>query len=171
MANSFYEMAKERWSVRNYKDEQIKPEEMQKILEAGNYAPSACNYQPQRILVLQSKEAIETVRALTHWAFNAPTVLLICSDIRESWKNIDGADSWETDAVICTTQMMYAAWEQGIGSCWVRGIDSNAFARAFRIPDYLRIVAMMPMGYPSDNAKPSNWHWKRKQLDETVTFV
>ena len=73
---TFLDMTKERWSVRRFKDEQISADHMARIQEAGRNAPSACNYQPQRMLVLQSAEAISTIRALTHWAFNAPTVII-----------------------------------------------------------------------------------------------
>ena len=97
---TFLDMAKERWSVRKFTDEQISPEHMERILEAGRHAPSACNYQPQRVLVLQSPAAIAKIRSLTHWAFNAPTVLLVCADLAESWKNVDGCDSAEIDATI-----------------------------------------------------------------------
>ncbi|MDO4808066.1 MAG: nitroreductase family protein [Coriobacteriales bacterium] len=111
-------MTRERWSVRKFKPEQILPEHMERILEAGRNAPSACNYQPQRVLVLQSDEAIATVRAITHWAFNAPTVLLVCADLAESWKNVDGADSAEVDATIALDHMMMEAyWRWLVSLC------------------------------------------------------
>ena len=80
---TFLDMARERWSVRKFAPEQISDEHMARILEAGRNAPSACNYQPQRVLVLQSDKAIAKVRSLTHWAFNAPTVLLVAL----TWRN------------------------------------------------------------------------------------
>ena len=97
---TFLEMTRERWSVRKFAPEQISDDHMARILEAGRNAPSACNYQPQRVLVMQSEEAIARVRSITHWAFNAPTVLLVCADLTESWKNVDGCDSAEVDATI-----------------------------------------------------------------------
>lgn len=80
-STAFLDMTRERWSVRRFAPEQISDEHMSRILEAGRNAPSACNYQPQRILVLQSDQAIATVRSVTHWAFNAPTS---CSYARTS---------------------------------------------------------------------------------------
>lgn len=168
---TFLDMAHERWSVRRFKEEQIAEQDMAKILEAGRWAPSACNYQPWRTLVLQSDEAIAKIRSLTGWAFNAPTVLLICSDMAESWKCADGCDSVEMDACICTTLMMMEAWELGVGSTWVRGFDERVMHAAFDLPETWKVVAMMPMGYPADIAKPSRWHFKRKPIEETVTFL
>lgn len=163
---AFLDMSRERWSVRRFAPEQISKEHMARILEAGRNAPSACNYQPQRVLVLQSDEAIAAVRSVTHWAFNAPTVLLVCADLAESWKNVDGADSAEVDAAIALDHMMMEAWECGVGSTWVRGFDERVMRQAFGIPATWKVVAMMPMGYPADNAKPSNWHFRRKSLEE-----
>lgn len=168
---TFLEMARERWSVRKFTDEQINTEHMKRILEAGRNAPSACNYQPWRVLVMQSEEAIGRVRSVTHWAFNAPTVLLVCANLTESWKNSDGCDSAEVDAAIFTTLVMMEAWELGVGTTWVRGFDERVMRAAFNVPDSWKIVAMMPMGYPADNARPSNWHFARKPVEETCAFI
>ena len=167
----FLDLARERWSVRRFAPEQVSQEHMERILEAGRFAPSACNYQPQRIFVLQSDEAIATIRAFTHWAFNAPTVLMVCSDTNESWKNVDGHDSAEVDAAIALTHIMMEAWELGVGTTWVRGFDARELAKTFDLPANLRPVALMPMGYPAEKAKPSNWHWRRKPAEELYRFV
>lgn len=168
---AFLDLACSRWSVRKFEPTQISDEHMGRILEAGRVAPSACNYQPQRVLVLQSDEAIAAVRQITHWAFNAPTVLLMCADLAESWKNVDGADSAEVDAAIALDHMMMEAWECGVGSTWVRGFDERVMRAACGIPATWKIVAMMPMGYPSQNARPSSWHYKRKSVEELYRFV
>ena len=168
---SFLDMTHERWSVRRFAQEQISDEHMSRILEAGRNAPSACNYQPQRVLVLQSDEAISRVRSVTHWAFDAPTVLLACADLTESWKNVDGADSAEVDAAIALDHMMMEAWECGVGSTWVRGFDERIMRQAFNIPPAWKVVAMMPMGYPAENARPSKWHFNRKSAEELYRFM
>ena len=167
----FLDMTRDRWSVRRFAPEQISAEHMSRILEAGRNAPSACNYQPQRVLALQSEEALATVRSVTHWAFDAPTVLLVCADLAESWKNVDGADSAEVDAAIALDHMMMEAWECGVGSTWVRGFDERVMRQAFGIPATWEVVAMMPMGYPAENARPSGWHFKRKSTEELYRFL
>lgn len=167
----FLDMTRDRWSVRRFAPEQISAEHMSRILEAGRNAPSACNYQPQRVLVLQSEEALAAVRSVTHWAFNAPTVLLVCADLTESWKNVDGADSAEVDAAIALDHMMMEAWECGVGSTWVRGFDERIMRQAFGIPATWKVVALMPMGYPAKNARPSGWHFKRKSTEELYRFM
>ena len=170
-ADTFAKMAENRWSVRKFLPEQISEEDMTAILEAGRHAPSACNYQPQRILVLQSDEAIARIRSLTHWAFNAPTVILMCADTTVSWKNVDGCDSAEVDATIALDHMMMAAWERGVGSTWVRGFDERIIRAAFNLPANWKVVALMPMGYPADTAKPSSWHFRRQSAEDLNFFL
>ena len=83
------ELAENRYSVRKYSDKQISKEDMDMILHAGQVAPTAMNCQSHRIFVLQSDEAQGKVRAVTHFHYNAPTVLLICMNTDESYKSVD----------------------------------------------------------------------------------
>lgn len=170
--NSFLELAENRYSVRRFSDRQIDKAQLDRILRAGQVAPTAANMQPQRIIVIQSAEAITTVRKITPFAFNAPTVLLICADMAEVCVVVDGHNSGPIDAAIVTTQMMLQAWDEGIGSCWVRGFDKNIVMRAFGLPDYIEPVAMLPIGYPAEGSKPvKQWHESRKPLEETVQYI
>ena len=123
--NTFFELAESRYSVRKFEEREIEEDQLERILRAGQIAPTGANRQPQRIFVLQSPEAIEKVRSLTRYAFNAPTVLLICADFDDAWTGVDGHNCAVTDAVIVITHMMLAAWDEGIGSCWVRGFEKN----------------------------------------------
>ena len=84
MYQNFLDLAESRYSVRNYSDRPIEQEKLDRILRAGQVAPTAANRQPQRIFVLKSNEAMETARFVTKYCFNAPTALLICYDKRRS---------------------------------------------------------------------------------------
>lgn len=86
----FFTLAKNRYSVRKFSERSVEPEKLEKVLEAARVAPTAHNYQPFRIYVLKSKDAIAKIRELTPCAFNAPIVLMvtICRDEHGSmnWK-------------------------------------------------------------------------------------
>lgn len=82
----FLELVTNRYSVRKFENTDIEKAKLAKILEAGRVAPTACNRQPQRILVLQSKENLEKLKKCTPFHFDAPIALLICVDIDKSWK-------------------------------------------------------------------------------------
>ena len=81
----FLELAAKRYSVRKFREEKVRQEDLDKILKAGMLAPTAHNDQPQRILVINSDEALEKLKKCTACHFNAPTALLICSDKDACW--------------------------------------------------------------------------------------
>jgi nitroreductase len=168
----FLELACERYSVRKYSDKQIEDEKLEKILKAAQVAPTGNNFQPQRVFVIKSEEGLEKIRSFTPYCFNAPIVLLICSDNNVSWKAVDGHDSGPIDAAISITQMMLEAFDEGIGSCWVRGFDKNVLIDVFDLPSNLEPVALLPIGYPSDDSIPlKGFSDVRKPLDEMVEYL
>ena len=61
----FTNLIEERCSVRSFKPGHLPREVLEKILRAGHLAPTGCNYQPQRILVLNTDESMEKLRACT----------------------------------------------------------------------------------------------------------
>ena len=167
----FNKLIDERYSVRSFKNEHLKQEVIDKILEAGHKAPTGCNYQPQRILVLNTDEAIEKLKNCTKCHFNAPTAMLVCHNKEESWKRVyDGALSSPVDAVIVTTYMMLAAQNEGVGSCWVMHFDPAKMRESFNIPENIEPAALLVMGYPSENAKPIDMHYQFRPMSETVTY-
>lgn len=167
----FEKLIDERYSVRKFKSEHLEQTVIDKILEAGHKAPTGCNYQPQRILVLNTDESIEKLKECTKCHFNAPTAMLVCHNRDESWKRMyDGALSSPVDAVIVTTYMMLAAQNEGVGTCWVMHFDPAKMCETFSIPVNVEPVALLVMGYPSDDAKPLDLHFKSRPIDETVTY-
>ena len=170
----FLELARARWSVRSFSSRQVEPEKLDLILKAGQLAPTAVNYQPQKIYVLQSSDALNKIRSITKSTYNAPTVLLVCYDSRLSWKSpfVEGYDCGEMDASIVCTHMMLEAWDIGIGSCWVLLFDPALVITAFNLPPYIVPVCLLPIGYPATNAKPyAPWHDVFRPLSETVKFL
>lgn len=164
----FLQLAEERYSVRHYSQKEIESEKLDKILRAAQVAPTAANYQPQRIFVLKSEEALEKAKTVTPYCFNAPVVLLICYDKDVSWKAVDGHDSGVVDASIAITQMMLEAWDLGIGSVWVRGYDKRVLDEVFELPSNLESVALLPIGYPSEKARPAPLHARKYPIEHFV---
>ena len=167
----FEKIITERYSVRNFKPEHLPQTVIDKILEAGHKAPTGCNYQPQRILVLNTDESITKLKNCTKCHFNAPTAMLVCHNKDESWvRKYDYALSSPVDAVIATTYMMLAAQNEGIGTCWVMHFDPVALRKTFNIPDNVEPIALLVMGYPSDDAKPLDLHHRFRPMDEVAFY-
>lgn len=169
----FSELINSRFSVRAFSDKKIEDEKLQTILEAAKSAPTACNNQPQRLYVLQSGEAIQKLESVTKFVFGAKTVIIFTSVKEEEWKNPFTKEyhTGEIDVSIVCTQAMLQAWELGIGSCWVGYFDPEKVQKAFAIPKTEQIVAILPLGYPAENAKPAPAHFSRKPLEETVKYL
>lgn len=169
----FEKVIKERYSVRKYKAEMISDEELGKILEAGMVAPTGCNYQPQRIYVLKSKEAVAKIRTLSKCAFDAPVVLIVALDDNADWKSPleAGCRAGVQDVSIVADHMMLAAWNIGIGSCWVNYFKPSEVKAAFNLPENETPVLLMTLGYPAEDAKPMQLHYASKQADELVKVL
>ncbi|MBR1852596.1 MAG: nitroreductase family protein [Lachnospiraceae bacterium] len=170
----FLELVKGRYSVRKFTDKQVEQEKLDKILEAGNVAPTAVNYQPQKIYVLQSKEALEKARSVCPCTYDAPTVLLFAYDDDKDWDNPKqaGIHSGQQDVSIVATHIMLEAWELGIASCWVNLFPNDEAAKAFGLPENEKVVLMMPLGYAAGDAKPvEKWHFGYKAISETVSYL
>ena len=165
---NFLEIVNKRYSERFFDTKQIEQEKLDKILEAGRLVPTACNYQPQRFYVLKSKIALEFAATVTSFTYNSPLIILVCYDKNEVWKNKieEGYNSGEQDIAIAATTMMYEAESLGIHSLWIRGFNSKTASDVFKLPENIVPGMMLALGYPSEKSKPSDWHFKRKKLDE-----
>ena len=168
----FLTLAQERYSVRKFDSRPVAKEDIERILRAGQVAPTACNFQPQRIFVLQSEDALAKMRICTKCHFDAPLGLLVCYDSNQSWKRkFDGQDSGWVDASIVTTHMMLAAHELGVGSTWVMYFDPAAMRAEFELPENLIPAALLVMGYPASDAEVNPLHLQKKAIVETVTYL
>lgn len=167
----FMKLAKDRYSVRKFENKHLEQDIIDRILECGHIAPTGCNFQPQRILVMNTDEAIEKLKGCTKCHFDAPTAMLVCYNKEESWvRKYDGALSAPIDASIVCTHMMLMAHSLGVGTCWVMHFDPTAMRNAFNIPDNFEPVALLVMGYPHADAKPIEMHEKTRPLDEVVVY-
>ena len=130
----FNELIQSRYSERHFATTPIEPEKLQRILEAGRVAPTARNLQPQRILVVQSKEGLEKMDLCTRCRFGAPVVLVLAYDLEVASYNPDVVEFGIVDTSIAATHMMLQAQDLGIHSCWVGLIDPPELRRQFQIP-------------------------------------
>lgn len=165
----FLKLAQERFSVRKYDARPVEPEKLEQVLEAGRLAPTAVNFQPQRILVLDTPESMDKLKACTPYYFGAPVALLVCYDAGVSWKRaLDGADSGAVDASIVGTHMLLEAAAIGLGTVWVGNFDIPKLRAAFGMPEQMEPVALIYLGYAAADCTPSPKHGDRLPLTKTV---
>ncbi|HML47638.1 MAG TPA: nitroreductase family protein [Clostridia bacterium] len=167
----FLKLAADRYSVRKFSDKPIERETLEQILKAGYLAPTACNLQPQRILVIQSEEAVAKMHRCTKSHFGAPAALLVCYDKKICWKrSYDKKPSGEIDASIVTTHMMLEAASLGVGTTWVMHFNPEAIREEFKLPDNIEPVALLVMGHPAPDAEPYPGHTQFRPMEELVFY-
>lgn len=169
---SFLELSKERYSVRKFTDDKVESDKLEQILLAGRYAPTATNSQPQRIYIADSEDSMSKLAECTPYCFNAKTAIILCYDKNESWKRKhDNYDGGTIDASIVGTHMMMQIADMGLGTTWVGYFDSDKLKEVFQLEENIIPVGIFPIGYIADDSEPSQKHYIRKELDETVTFI
>lgn len=166
----FETLAQERYSLRKFSDRAVEPEKLARVLEAGRNAPTAHNNQPQRIFVLKSAAALEKADACAGSHFHPPVMLAVCYDADAAWvRENDGKNHGEIDATIAVAQMMLQAADLGLGTTYVGMFDPAALLAAFPEMAGFTPIALLPLGYPAEDAHPARLHQERKPLAELVT--
>ena len=165
----FQKVIRERMAVRKFKDEQIKKEELDSILEAGRLAPTAKNIQPQKIYVVQSKEGIEKIDKVSPCRYNAPTVLVVCSDKDIAFKK-ENYSTYEMDACIVATHMMLEATNIGLGNIWIEFFDAEKLKQEFNLDNNIEPICLIPIGYTADDYTGNPMHNVRKDIDDIVEY-
>lgn len=188
----FMDISKMRMAVRSFDEKPVEEEKLMKILEAGRWSPTAVNAQPQRILVLNTPEALAKVKefcsysrdekyiALTkecedkenkrnNYYYGAPLVLFVAYDEEVCWKHPQsGKSSGSTDATIVATHMMLEAASIGLGSVWISYFDEEKAKRSLNLPEHWVPLCMLYIGYPSIDFKPNPlMSGKRLPLEKT----
>ena len=166
----FETVIKTRTATRKFKDKLVEDEKINKILEAGRLAPTAKNFQPQKIYVAKSKEALEKIDKVSPCRYNAPTVLIVCSDKSIAWAK-DDYSTYEMDACIVATHMMLEATNIGIDNICIEMFDKVALKQEFNLSDNIEPICLIPIGYKTDDCPVNPMHNKRKDLSETVKFI
>ncbi len=153
----------ERRSCRKYSTTQIKEEELNSVLKAGEYAPTGMGRQSPIILVLQNKEKVEKLSKLNAKImgtdkdpfYGAPTVLIVLTD-----KNIG---TYKEDGSLVLGNLMNAAYSIGLGSCWIHRAkeefetdEGKELLKEWNIPENYVGIGHCVLGYPEEKseAKP-----------------
>ena len=164
----FWELIKQRYSVRAYKSEPVENEKLQKVLEAARLAPTACNLQPFQLIVVHTKGRENELHRIygASWFMQAPIVICACGKPSESWVRQDGDNYCDVDVTIAMDHLILAAANMGLGTCWIGAFNAEAAREILGLPDDVKPIAFTPLGYPDDKARLKN----RKSIDELVRY-
>lgn len=170
---TFIELAKRRYSCRNYDRRPVEQDKLELILEAGRIAPSAVNLQPWHFIVIRDKENLSKIHSVYHreWFQTAPCVIVICGDHNKSWKRKqDGKDHCDIDIAIAVDHMTLQATELGLATCWICNFEKEKTISTLNLPSDLEPIVILPVGYPLDHTDPSRHVEKRKKIQDIVRY-
>ena len=168
----FLELAEKRYSCRNISDKAVEEDKIQKILRAAQLAPTACNLQPFKIWVIEKEEDVEKIKQTTRGTFGAHLFFVVGADKSQGWnRKYDGRNFADVDASIVATHMMMEIEDLGLATTWVGSFDNLKLAGLFPVMAEYDLVAIFPVGYAAEDAKPMDLHEKTKGMDELVVRI
>lgn len=161
-----YELLMKRRSVRNFKDQPIPQEIVEKLMDAANNAPTGGNIQPISIILVQetgNRQKLAELVGSQPWVKNGPLSMIFCIDFQrvKRWAALNGTEFKGEQAfshfliayadLMCAAQTVTVLAESfGLGSVYVGTIQSNVdnARRAFAIPEHVLPLMVLTLGYP-----------------------
>lgn len=146
-----FEAIRKRHSVRRYLDKEIEEEKLNAVLEAGRLAPSAKNLQEWRFIIVKSRKVREKLaHAANEQIFvgQAPVIIVACAETDAHVMSC-GQLCYPINVAIALDHISLAAVELGLGTCWIGAFNEAKVKEILRIPDEVRVVELMPIGYPA----------------------
>jgi len=138
-----FECIRKKRDVRDYRESEIPLPILMKILEAGRLSGSAMNKQPWSFVLVRDKARLKKIAHLSptgQFIETVPAVIAVVTDRSNPFHDIDCGR--------CVQNMMLSAWNEGVGSCWVAGIDRPAISKLLELPSNKYLLAIIPLGYP-----------------------
>ena len=174
MIMDFLTLVKDRYSCRKFSDKPVSDDVISRILEAGRLAPTAKNVQPVKLWVCRSEDALAKIKSCMpfKWTENAQAVIIVGGTGEGAFvRPADNRNFEDVDASIVATHIMLAVQAEGLGTTWVGFFDVNKVSELFPEMKGWDLVALFPVGYPAEDALPSDRHSLRKTQDEMVNFL
>ncbi len=168
--NTLIELAKSRHSVRRFQKSEVEENKMNVILEAGRIAPTAANQQPCKFIVLKGDE-LKHLEGTCNY-YQAPLVIVVCSDKNITWKRpYDGRSMIDIDATIATDHMMLCAEDLDLSSCWITYFNPSILIKNLNLPSNLVPINILAIGYSLEPEKSlDRYNSDRKSLSTIVHF-
>ena len=165
------EAIKNRRSVREYSNRAITPGSYKRLKSALRYAPSACNFQPWRFILVEDAELRSKVAQACKgqmWMAQAPVIVAACGFAEQAYQKMGGyGNSIDIDVGIALDHLSLAAVAEGLGTCWIGAFHEQQVKELLSIPSEAKVVALMPVGYPaSEELNHPVQENKRKKAEE-----
>ena len=160
---SVYDIVRSRLTVREFTDDPVSDEVVDKLLRAAQWAPSSRNLQPWHFIVVRDKETLRQIGGIAssgRFVADASMAIVIA---------MDNADRPDLDTGRALQQMELVGWEEGLGTCFVglRVAEQNRQVKELLgIPESMELVTVLPFGYRADDSRGNMGRKNRKSLSD-----
>jgi nitroreductase len=174
---TFETLVKQRQSVRRYRDKPVEREKIEKLIQAVHLAPSACNSQPWKLIIvdepeLKTKVARSTFSQLVsfnRFTLEAPVIAVLVIEksrlIAQIGGSIKSQEYPQYDIGIAASHFCLQAAELGLGTCMIGWFNEIKIKKLLNIPEKLKIGLLITLGYPPEDYK------QRKKIRKPVEAI
>jgi len=156
-----FEAIRKRRSIRKFDpNKEVTDRQIEKLLEAARWAPSAGNLQSWFFVVVKNKKTKQELAKATlgqDFIAQAPVIIISCADLERSASRYGGRGKKLyafQDATIATQNLWLAVTEMGLGAVWVGAFNEDEVSQTLNLPSHLRPIAIFPIGYPAESPEP-----------------
>ncbi|MCK4886841.1 MAG: nitroreductase family protein [Planctomycetes bacterium] len=176
---NFLELANKRFSVRDYKQTPVAKVDIEKCIQAARLAPSACNSQPWKFIVIDepqlknkvAENAFKSLISMNKFAFKAPVLIIITAEKQKLTAKIGNIvkkkDFRLFDIGIAAEHFCLQAAELGLGTCMLGWFNEKKLKKLLSIPTSRTIELMISVGYSESDSIPKK---NRKELNQILTY-
>lgn len=154
-----------RRSIRSYKPVPIEPDKLKRVMEAGRLAPTAKNAQKWKIIMVEDetvrRRLVDEASPHQQWLKQAPVILAACGLDPEHVMTCN-QPAYIIDLAIVLDHISLQAVREGLGTCWIGSYYEEKAKKVLNIPEHVRIVQLMSLGYPAQSPAPTH----RKPIEE-----
>jgi len=164
---NLFELIKTRRSIRRFTEEPVSDELINKIIEAGTWAPSGKNNQPWKFAIIKDKDLKAQVSELTHYAkcvLSAHALIAVFLDNSASYHTIKDAQAIGS----CLQNMLLTIHDEGLGAVWLGEILKNGdkVRELINGSADLELMAVIALGYPAGKGGKGS----RNKFDQAIFF-
>jgi len=163
---------KGRRSIRAFQSKEVPQEIVEKLIDMAGWAPSAGNIQPWEFIIVRKSEIKRRlVEAALGQTFieEAPVVIVVCANQSRSYQGygVRGETLYcIQDTAAAIQNILLTAYALGLGACWVGAFREEEAREILKIPQGIRPVAIIPIGYPAEAPQPPS----RRTVNQIVHY-
>ena len=155
---TIFELLQKRRTIRRFTQEKIPQNVLYSIVDCGRKAPSGMNKQPLEFFLVDNNELLPKIFEQTRWAGYLPKEEGHPPDGQQPTayvvvlvnKEISAERLCAHDVGAAVENMILAALEKGVGSCWIASVTRDAVAEILKIPETFAIDSVLALGYPDE---------------------